>query len=340
LGCKSPSYGHSNGDKYSCGRGSSEKSLSSQTVSDAKAELKRSLFLNRADRYAHTVRIAFHDCVGGCDGCINRANPDNFGPMLDTLTDIDRIYDSKYRNSMSRADFYILTAVTGLEEALEFNNANLTQTFGFFSFNQNFIEPVDFNFKYGRCDCSTSPTTNTQRDFPFGGFDYQQVMNFFKEEFGFSESETVAIMGAHTLGGASGAGGSGFEGFWKEDATAAARLNNRYYALLVDRGLNWANIDISRDNGFPDPRWQWVAGTTPAGVPAPFMLNADVALIRDIQPDTDGKSSCQFRQCSLSPTAETVETFARDGNRWMREFVKVWDKMTTKGTSNLKTPSG
>ena len=324
----------------SCERGYSRKTLTSQTVDNVKASLKQSLFFNRADRYAHTVRIAFHDCVGGCDGCINRDNPDNAGPMLETLTVVDSIYDSLYRDYMSRADFYILTAVTGLEEALRFNNANLTQTLGlgFFSFNPNFIQPVVFNFKYGRCDCPTSPTTAVRRDFPSGKFGYSEVMNFFRTEFGFTETESVAILGAHTLGGASGAVGSGFEGFWKEDATAAARLNNRYYSLLVDPSLTWQHLDISRENGFGEQRWQWVAGTTPAGVPAPFMLNADVALVRDIQPGREGRSSCQFRQCSLSPSANIVQTFARDGNNWMKEFVKVWDKMTAKGANDLKTP--
>jgi len=333
-----PSGGRPGGGTGSCQRDYSGKTLTSQTVDNVKASLKQSLFFNRADRYAHTVRIAFHDCVGGCDGCINRDNPDNAGPMLETLTEVDSIYDSQYMSYMSRADFYILTAVTGLEEALRFNNANLTQTLGFFSFNPHYIQPLGFNFKYGRCDCPSSPTTAVRRNFPSGKFGYNEVMNFFRNEFGFTETESVAILGAHTLGGASGAGGSGFEGFWKEDATAAARLNNRYYSLLVDNSLNWQHLDISRENGFAEERWQWVAGTTPDGVPAPFMLNADVALVRDIQPDREGRSSCQFRQCSFSPSANIVQTFARDGNTWFREFVKVWDKMTAKGASNLKTP--
>jgi len=296
-------------------------------VNKAKSDLKETLFLNRADRFAHVVRIAFHDCVGGCDGCINRNNPDNFGPMLDTLDEADKIYNARYKRTMSRADFYILTAVTALEESLQFNNANLTS---------NFIRPVKFNFKYGRCDCSTSPHTTDDREFPHGHFDYKKVMDFFKQEFGFNVRQSVAILGAHTLGGASGSIGSGFQGFWKENAVAAARLNNRYYSLLADRSLTWDNVDISNENGFNEERWQWVAGRTPEGVPAPFMLNADVALIRNIRPDMNGQSSCQFTACSLSPSAKIVQQYARDGNRWMRDFVKVWDKMVSKGTKKLR----
>ena len=146
---------------------------------------------------------------------------------------------------MSRADFYVLTGFTVLEESLKFNNANLPA---------NYIWPVKFNFKYGRCDCSTSPTTNVDRGHAQGHFDYQEVMDFFKREFGFSVKESVAIMGAHTLGGASGALGSGFEGFWKDDTTAAPRLNQRYYSLLVDRSLTWQNVDQPRNNGIAEQR--------------------------------------------------------------------------------------
>lgn len=291
--------------------------------------MKEKLFSGNEDRFAVAVRIAFHDCVGGCDGCINRNNPDNFGSMFTSLDIIDRIYDDGYKDFMSRADFYVLAGVTALEESLNFNNVNLTS---------NFIRPVGFKFKYGRCDCPSSPRTNVDRPFPHGHFDYEEVMDFFRREFGFSVRESVAIMGAHTLGGASGARGSGFEGFWKEGATEAARLNQRYYSLLVDRQLNWQNVDQSQNNGFSEERWQWVAGSTPAGVPAPFMLNADVALFRDVQPDDNGKSRCQFNSCSFSPSARIVRRYARNRNLWMRDFAPTWDKLVAKGGKNLRDP--
>jgi hypothetical protein len=331
-GYQKPSWGNpsSNGiTGTGCQGGVSRNTLQSKTVEAAKAELIAKLFKGNEDRYAVAVRIAFHDCVGGCDGCINRANPGNFGSLFTSLDIIDPIYDARYKAYMSRADFYVLAGVTALEESLKFNNANLTS---------NYIRPVKFNFKYGRCDCPTSPRTNVDVGLPHGHFDYQEVMDFFKQEFGFSVKESVAIMGAHTLGGASGARGSGFEGFWKEDATAAARLNNRYYSVLVDRSLTWENVDQSVNNGFAEQRWQWVAGTTPAGVPAPFMLNADVALYRDIQTNRNGRSLCQFNDCSLSPSAKHVKKYAKSGNRWMRDFAPVWDKLVAKGGKNLRTP--
>jgi len=311
-------------------QGVSRERLQAKTVFAAKADLKAKLFLNNEHRYATAVRIAFHDCVGGCDGCINRNNPDNFGFMFDSLDVMDKIYDEGYKQAMSRADFYILTGVTALEESLQFNNANLTSSY---------LQPVRFNFKYGRCDCPTSPSTTADRGFPGGHLGYQGVMDFFRQEFGFNERESVAIMGAHTLGGASGAKGSGFDGFWKENGVAASRLNNRYYTLLADGSVTWENLDRSVVTGFPEERWQWVGGTTPQGTPAPFMLNADVCLIKDIQTNSKGKSSCQFKDCAFSPSARYVLEFAGNGDSWMREFSRVWDKMVAKGARKLRHPA-
>ena len=219
--------------------------------------------------------------------------------------------------------------MTALEESHKFNNANLTS---------NYINPVKSPFKYGRCDCPTSPYTNISRGFPSGHSDFNQVMDFFRREFGFNMRESVAILGAHTLGGASGTAGSGFGGFWKESSVAAGRLNNRYYSLLADRRLFWSNLDQSVVNGFSRECWQWVAGVTPGGVPAPFMLNADVALIRDIQTDRTGRSACQFRECVASPSAGIVEEYARDGNLWITEFARVWEKMVERGARGLRFP--
>ena len=69
-------------------------------------------------------------------------------------------------------------------------------------------------FNYGRQDCSSTPVTAAAHVFPHGHFDFEKLSDFTSTAFGMNDRETVAIMGAHTLGGASGA--SGFLGFWKE----------------------------------------------------------------------------------------------------------------------------
>ena len=60
------------------------------------------------------LRLAFHDCVGGCDGCVDMTNPDNAGldvPM-DALSGIVSTWKS---SDISRADIWSLAAMVGSE---------------------------------------------------------------------------------------------------------------------------------------------------------------------------------------------------------------------------------
>lgn len=75
-----------------------------------------------------------------------------------------------------------------------------------------------FDFRYCRRDCRTSPDTTVVRQFPGGHFNHTEVMDFFWNEFGLNRRLATALLGAHTLGGASGA--SGWLGFWKESESS------------------------------------------------------------------------------------------------------------------------
>ena len=57
---------------------------------------------------------------------------------------------------------------------------------------------------------------------------YIKVMSFFATEFGFDNNETVALLGAHTLGRASSEN-SGFSGTWI--VGQANFFNNEYYKV-------------------------------------------------------------------------------------------------------------
>ena len=67
-----------------------------------------------------------------------------------------------------------------------------------------------------------------------------------------------------------------------------------------------------------------------------FMLDADVALYKDIQVDEDGKSSCDFETCDPAPTASVVEAFAASNEAWIPAFSSVFTKMLAHGTSQLQ----
>ena len=74
----------------------------------------RDLIRNNNGLAPKFLRLAFHDCVGGCDGCVDMTNPDNAGldvPM-DALSGIVSTWKS---SDISRADIWSLAAMVGSE---------------------------------------------------------------------------------------------------------------------------------------------------------------------------------------------------------------------------------
>jgi hypothetical protein len=66
----------------------------------------------------------------------------------------------------------------------------------------------------GREDCVSSPDTEDNHEFPQGFMNHAEVMATMKRIFDLNTRQTVAILGAHTLGEMTTAG-SGFDGSWK-----------------------------------------------------------------------------------------------------------------------------
>lgn len=101
----------------------------------------------------------------------------------------------EYEGQLSRADLWAIAGLTANHEAQQ----GTAQAFSFDEF--------------GRQDCGPFPTGGTQpkRDLPSPNLDTHGVLEYFKRVFGHTENETVAIMGAHTLGFAA-RNQSGFDG--------------------------------------------------------------------------------------------------------------------------------
>jgi hypothetical protein len=148
------------------------------------------------------VRLGFHDCVpngvaGGCDGCVNLiSNPENNGllPAVQALAPIVSDLENAALG-VSRADFLwayaSLVAAEVSQDTLDFTG----------------------NFVVGRVNCETARTCSSrdpvvcatngpdqQSDFPSPDLTTHQLIDFMAEAFGYDADETVAIMGAHTLG--------------------------------------------------------------------------------------------------------------------------------------------
>ena len=278
---------------------------------------------------AGTVRLAFHDCIGkdNCDGCIDHNHKGNAG--LKIVSDrLDGLYDASYKGKISRADFYALAAVVALTRSTA-------------------DAPVKYlgmkNFKVGRQDCSTSPHQVQSVDPPDGVDGTEKTFRFFKDEFGLSVREAVALLGAHTLGRCR-LENTGFVGTFvdenfstvPQDQTTLAPtsiLDNAYYRMFIDI-VPWIQVTI---NG---TRKQWQVPSHP--VPndklpeserTTLLLNSDMANSWVIEPsDDNGAVSCTPTSttiaCRHSHAHRHAVQFARNNALWVKEFTKAFARLT------------
>jgi len=281
------------------------------------------------------VRLGFHDCVGGCDGCINLNNASNNG-LTDIITFLEAIYAS-YSSVMSRADFWQLASITATEMGIDRNNRDGTKTP---------MPDTLMIFRWGRTDCATAPTTTDVHTFPSPTMSRSEMMTYFDTEFQFTENEVTALMGAHTFGGAN-ATFSGYAGMWV--IGEAFMFNTRYYEMILDSSITFTNTATDRrdSDGDGDRKWQWNMFDT-TGTRIGMMLNTDMELAYDIPVDSDlGTTSCaifatsSLAACPDAATKSLVQTYATDTSAFWDDYRSVYDKMqsqgyrATDGSSNL-----
>ena len=65
------------------------------------------------------VRLSFHDCVGGCDGCVNIENDSNNG-LADLIADLDLVYkDNDFGDVLSRADHWAIMGIWAVQTTID-----------------------------------------------------------------------------------------------------------------------------------------------------------------------------------------------------------------------------
>ena len=198
---------------------------------------------------AKLIRLVFHDCVAGCDGCLNLTNPDNNG-LGEIYQEVNMLYDSQFKDTgMSRADFIALQAVVATRVAADKQNCTqLTPNC------DNSAKPrPELFIRYGRKDCATSPNSTDDVEFPDPHRGHAHVMEVFRDGMNMTERQVVALIGAHTLGRTTPQN-SGFQGPWAQPEN---RLDNGFYRSLVNE--NWRQNELNFNNAPAglNPRFQW-----------------------------------------------------------------------------------
>lgn len=228
---------------------------------------------------------------------------------------------------LSRADCWAIAAVT---TAQQLNGVGFT-----------------FDLEHvGRRDCSNGDAIGDVRDSvdqPSASLTTDGLLDFFASEFGFDAQETVALMGAHTLGSLAN-GRTGFSGQW---VTRPRVLDNEFFQLLTD-GSGGATTDYDQSNdGNDNGLFTWIrraAENVTRRSKRLIMLNVDMALVRDVSSHVvdqrTGEVSCALsdQTTSASPVCDIadqtfaqVAAYANDNQLWLEDFRDALTKMLVNG---------
>jgi hypothetical protein len=228
------------------------------TLADIQAAMNAILSIARAANgrlRPKFVRLGFHDCIGGCDGCIDLTNFDNNGleEPIDALAQV--IVDHTSEGGLTRADIWAMAAMVSAQDAQPNNNDSQV-----------------YNFEwYGRSTCSAvDGKGRPDRALPSADLETHQLLAFFNVEFGLNERETVAIMGAHSIGTLTQTN-SGFDGpsGWTSNTDV---LDHRYYSELIGGDRNVFTDDF--DTLLDAPNWNQVLIINPeADIPDRYQWN-------------------------------------------------------------------
>lgn len=228
----------------------------------------------------------------------------------------------------SRADLWAFAGLVAIELASQHNNNFCTNRGGGLCPGQfdersppcNYTMPT-LTFKTGRRDCIPDctgadsfygfcSTANEEHANPLGNGD--DVTKYFKDSFNFTPRESIALLGAHTLGHANEQI-SGFRHYPWTSGGFEHVLNNNYYKQMANLGMyriakkrshgqpNWCNLDVSTfigdEHGNPIKsfwisRSQWQNNDGGAWVWNPFGLRCDPRKCNGIPNAQKSKASC------------------------------------------------
>ena len=177
-------------------------------------------------------------------------------------------------------------------------------------------------FYFGRKDCHSSPYGREHKSFPNALRGWDESYGWFNRNFGMNQQETIAILGAHTLGKTH----EHYSGFgtktWVKEPWI---LNNYYYASLIFE--QWSQHRVNCDCEFgckyewSDPKDEYL------------MLNSDMCLFYDIEPDEDGYVYCPSKDYpeQRDEIRDVTVSYGTNNQLWLNDFAYSWEMMITAG---------
>ena len=270
----------------------------------------------------------FHDCIGGCDGCVDMANPDNAGldKPINVLQNIANNFESR---GLTRTDIWVLAALTATETALPTSERDLLfdmQWVGRKTCEQKVDCGRDFNGNPSTCTAMRGPHV-PQAHATMGT---RSIQSFFETEFNFSPQQVTALMGAHSVGQMSRQN-SGFTGRWDLSST---ELDGGYWIELIGNPPNFFLEDVINNDlpGMPNRR-QW-AGIVSADSRV-TMLHTDIALVRFVDDMQNGNSNCNFNgfnSCTQdTPFMPHARRYLASNREWLLDFRSVMNVLSEHG---------
>jgi len=265
------------------------------------------------------VRLSFHEAAtSGSRACLQPFSdcsskqcefnaPENKG-LQSIITALGTFYTSgkiKATFGLSSSDFWVYV------ETIAINLASGGK--------------LEIPFQYGRPECGSVHYSGGVNIPDPASPSIQQYTTDFTGHFGFSIQETVALLGAHSLGGML-LQNSGFSGSW----TASTRvLDNSYYKNLL--GNTWRATQNSAGN------IQWGNGNGQTMLPSDMGL----AYNHQLQSVCNGVTQAANRNCAPRGGDWTVwiKKYANDNTLFMKDFGAVFQKMQQFGVRGLQTPS-
>ena len=195
------------------------RSCTDDPVANTEIEMVRSAINDLIDSTndinfrAKFVRLAFHDCIGGCDGCVDMSDPENAGLEV-PIHALAPIVAEFEHDCLSRADIWALAGSVGVDRGIQ--NPPDSSSINLFPFPW-----------IGRQNCGADdPMNGPLVPMPHANMHIHDLLAYFNTEFGFDAPRVAALMGAHSLGRVE-EDNSGFVGNgWDRDNEELVRSNS------------------------------------------------------------------------------------------------------------------